>query len=358
MVGRLLKPRHGPIGVDIGSRSVKLLQLDAEHRSVIEAARWDLDGPSNGAPRPSAEQVVQAIQQAREGRRFRGRKAVFCLGAGDLFVQNIRLPQGSGEDLRKSVFAEAAGRLPFSSEEAEIRYLETGDVRQGDTLRREVILLACRRQMVERLLRIAEQTGLDPVAIDVEPMALLRCYARQFRRNEDQQSRMMFVNMGASTTKVVIAQGANPMFIKYLETGGRHLDEAVAKNLQMSLEDAAALRRHNGDRRADQRDPEVTRSLAQSIRPVLEKLVGELALCLRYYSVTFRGQPLSRVVLSGGEACEALTEYLGSQLGVPCEPGDPLRTCTGLPQSGRRGQWDIAAGLAMRAVSQSGRKSE
>ncbi len=348
MASRLLKPRVGPIGVDIGSRAVKLLQLDADHKTLLEAARWDLDDPASPGSHQRDEQIVQAIRQAREGRRFRGREAVFCLGARDLFVQNIRVPQGSGEDLRKTVYAEAAGRLPFSSEEAEIRYLETGDVRQGDTLRREVILLACRREMVERLLKIAERTGLQPAAIDVEPVALLRCYARQFRRNEDQQSRMMFVNVGASTTKVVIAQGSTPMFIKYLETGGRHLDEAVARHLEMPLEDAAALRRHNGDRRADQRDPEVTRSISQSVRPVLERLAGEVALCLRYYSVTFRGQPLSRVVLGGGEACESLSEYLGTQLGVPCELGDPLRTYASPPQAGRASQWDVAAGLALR----------
>jgi len=350
MAGKLLKSRVGPIGVDIGSRSVKLLQLDAEHNTVLEAARWDLEDEPNGSPDQRNEQIVQAIQQAREGRRFRGRQAVFCLGARDLFVQNIRVPQGSGEDLRKTVYAEAAGRLPFSSEEAEIRYLETGDVRQGDTLRREVILLACRREMVQRLLEIGERTGLRPAAIDVEPVALLRCYARQFRRNEDQQSRMMFVNVGASTTKVVIAQGSTPMFIKYLETGGRHLDEAVARHLEMAPEDAAALRRHNGDRRADQRDAEITRSIGQSVRPVLERLVGELALCLRYYSVTFRGRPLSRAVLGGGEACESLAEYLGAQLGLPCELGDPLRTYTSPQRCGRVGQWDVAAGLALRKV--------
>lgn len=351
MAGMLLKSRVGPIGVDIGSRSVKLLQFDADRSRLIEAARWDLESPLSGAPPKRDEQIVQALCQAREGRRFRGREAVFSLGARDLFVQNIRVPQAAGEDLRKTVYAEAAGRLPFRSEEAQIRYLETGDVRQGDTMRREVILLACRQETIERLLQLAERAGLRPAAIDVEPVALVRCYARQYRRTEDQQSRMMFVNLGASTTKVVIAQGPAPMFIKYLETGGRHFDEAVARYLEMPLEDAAALRRHNGDRRADQRDPEVTRSLGQAIRPVLERLAGEIALCLRYYSVTFRGQPLSRVVLSGGEASESLCEYLGAQLGVPCELGDPLRTYTTPQPGGRVGQWDVAAGLALRTTS-------
>src|SRR5690606_4689929 len=122
--------------------------------------------------------------------------------------------------------------LPFKSDEAEIRYIEAADVRQGDTFRREVILLACHRPALERMLGVAAAAGLRPVAIDVEPAALLRCYARQFRRDDDQQRRWMFVNLGAARTKVVIARGGEAMFVKYIDAGGRHLDEAVAKHLE------------------------------------------------------------------------------------------------------------------------------
>lgn len=351
MVGWLAKQRCSPIGVDIGSRSVKLLQFDADRCAVREAARWDLPLEESSDPRRRDEQIAEAIRRAREGRNFRGRNAVFCLGAGNLFVQNIRVAQATGDELKKIVHFEAVGRLPFASEEAELRYFEVADVRQGDTVRREVILLACQRLVLKRILSLAESTGLKPAAIDVEPAALLRCYCKQFRRDDDQQRRVMFVNVGASTTTVVIARGSDAMFIKYVDVGGRHLDEAVAGHLKMSLSDAAALRRHNGDRRTDQRDPEVTRSISESIRPVLDRLANELSLCLRYYSVTFRGQPLSQIVLGGGEATESLADWFAVRLDLACKVGDPLQTYEKASSSGRIGQWDVAAGLALRETS-------
>ena len=85
------------------------------------------------------------------------------------------------------------------------------------------------------------------------------------------------------------------------------------------------LRRHNGDRRVQERDPEIARSVTESIRPTIDKLCQELSLCLRYYSVTIRGQPLSQIVLGGGEATDALVEWLAARLEIPCEAGDPLR---------------------------------
>lgn len=161
----------------------------------------------------------------------------------------------------------------------------------------------------------------------------------------------MFVNVGASATAVVIARGSHAMFVKYVEVGGRQMDQALASHLKMRPSDATALRRHNGDRRADQRDPEVTRSIAESIRSVLDRLANELSMCIRYHSVTFRGQPLERVVLGGGEATEALVDWLAARLDVPCELGDPLRSYQKSNHSGRAGQWDVAAGLALREAN-------
>ena len=171
--------------------------------------------------------------------------------------------------------------------------------------------MACHRPVLQQFLAAIEAAGLKPIAVDVEPLALLRCYGWQFRRDEDRQQRAMFVHVGAGSTAVVIARGGEPLFIKYIELGGQHFDLAVAKHLKMELPAAASLRRHNGDRRADQQDPEITRSVQEGTRPVLEKLAGELSMCVRYHSVTFRGQPIVRVVVGGGEAAGVLAEELG-----------------------------------------------
>ncbi len=312
--------------------------------------RWDLPSEPALNHQRHDERIVEALRHCLEGRNFRGREAVFCLGASNLFIQNIRVAQSAGEELTRIVLFEAAGRLPYSSEEAEVRYLDVDTVCEGDALRREVILLASHKPMVERLLGVAEQAGLQPAAIDAEPLALLRSYCRQFRRDDDQQRRIMYVNVGASNTLVVIANGMDALFIKYLDIGGRHLDDAVSRHLKLSLADAMALRRHNGDRRAKERDAEVARGVNESTRPILERLAQELSLCRRYYSVTFRGQTLAQCVISGGEANEALVEWLGARLELPCEMGNPLRVFDkSLPQD-RLAQWDVAAGLALREV--------
>jgi type IV pilus assembly protein PilM len=388
MVRWIPKYAAGPIGVDISPRSVKVIQLNDRRTAVVDAVRWDVHAASEKesahAAGPTREktsdwdhhehaagqhkpqktpvdtdrtasatedrQIVAALRQALEGRRFCGRDAVLCLDTHDLMLANVRLAKQAGADMDRLVQQEAAARIPFAINEAEIRYLDGADVRQGDTMLREVTLLACHRPAIQRKIDLAEAAGLRPVAIDVAPTAVLRTYVSQYRRDEDRRRRAMFVHIGSSSTIVVIAQGADVLLARVLDVGGQHFDESVALHLDMSLADAISLRRYNGERRADQRDEDVAQSIADAARPVVERFLAELGKCVRYHSVTFRGQPLSGVVLSGGEANEALAEAIAARLDVKCEVGDPLRTLATTLPIWNRSQWDVAAGLALRTA--------
>ena len=158
------------------------------------------------------------------------------------------------------------------------------------------------------------------------------------------------IHIGHQRTAVVITQGDEMLFVKYIDIGGSHFDAAVARHLRMEPVEAESLRRHSGDRRAELQDPEVVRSVNEAIRSVVERLASELSMCVRYHSVTFRGQPLSRVVLGGGEATPQLAETLGKNLNLKCELSDPFRAFSLQRDVGRRGLWDVAAGLALREV--------
>lgn len=345
------KHKFGPIGIDIGSRSVKLVQFTADGTRLLDASRCDLPGYDDKVEEEQLDaQLVEALTRAREGRAFKNRDAVVCLSDRQLFLQNIRVPKAEQAELERTIQQEAAGRVPFPVADTEIRYVEAADIRQGDALMREVILMACHRPVLERLLSVIERAGLRPIAVDVEPAALIRTYSSQFRREQDRGTRVMYVHVGYGSTLVVIAQDDDLLFVKYVELGGKQFDESVARRLKMDIGESSALRRHNGDRRSDRQDPEITRSVADATRPAVERLAGELSMCVRYHSVTFRGRPLERVVLGGGEASELLLEALGRRVGLEGELSDPFRMYPRSGKTGRTGSWDVSAGLALRDV--------
>jgi type IV pilus assembly protein PilM len=352
MLNWLSHRRYSPIGVDIGSRSLKLVQLTGDRTKLVDAVRIELPPLAEQAtPEQQAARLTEALAKGLSGKAFRGRDAIVCLSDKQLFLQSVRVPKQTGEQLDRAVAQETAGRLPFGIDEAEIRYLEAADVRQGESTLREVIVFACQRSVLNQSLAAFEGAKLQPVAVDVEPAAIVRCYASQYRREEDRVARALVVHVGNTRTAATIAQGDELLFVKYIDIGGQHLDAAVARHLKMELAEAIALRRHSGDRRTEMQDPEVAKGIALATRPVLERLASELAMCVRYHSVTFRGQTLARLVLGGGEATPPLLESLGKQLDLKCELSDVFRSFPTAPNIGRKGQWDIAAGLAMKDLN-------
>ena len=337
--------RCGPIGLDIGARWLKLVQFSADQTRLIDAVRVEMPAHSN--QQAFSDTLAQAWKKARLGRDFRGNEAVVCISDPQLFLQNIRV-QRAGGDLERLVKQEAYSRIPFPAAEAEIRYLEAGDVRQASAVFREVIVLACHRPVIAELIVNLDKAGVHPLAVEVEPLALLRAGLAQLRRESDQNQRALFAHIGYSRTLIVVAQGDEPLMIKYLDLGGKDFDAAVAHQLEMELAGAATLRRNAGDRRQEQQDPEVNRTIAEALRPVIDKLQNEIMLCLRYHSVAFRGHPLTKIMLSGGEASTLVQTALNSKMDLKCELSEPFRAFSTAPNSSRRGQWDIAVGLALR----------
>jgi type IV pilus assembly protein PilM len=243
---------------------------------------------------------------------------------------------------------EAAGRVPYNVTEAEIRHFDTCQTDPSKAVNRDIIIMACHRPKLEKRLDIIERAGFSPLAVDVEPIAVLRSFTKQHRRESDKEERVLYVHIGNSNSMVVIAEGDHILFVKYIEIGGVDFDKAVSSHLNLSLKEATSIRRHHGDRRKKRRDSEVTKSLSESTRTVIEKLCSELSMCIRYHSVTFRGKPLVKIMLTGGEANEKIQQDLCQRLSLECELGDPIRNFENCPTSGRAGQWDVASGLALK----------
>jgi type IV pilus assembly protein PilM len=334
-----------PIGLDIGSRSLKLVQLCNEHRRVIESARWDWNGKENWFEGESTNDTfVAALRNALTGRNFQGRNVVASISGNHLFLQNIRVPNGNEAQLQAAVHQETASRLPFPIEESEIRFWDCADVRQGDISMREIIVFACHRPDIMCIAQSIVAAGLNPVVVDVEPAALIRSYAAQNRRDDERDLRVMLLHFGYGVTSVIIAENEDALFVKYLDVGGRQIDQAIAEQLQLNVVEANALRKRKQD------DPQIAKTLQDAGRPVLEKLISELSMCIRYHSVTFRGRPISKLIISGGEVSADVAQNLEQRLGLSTEVSNPFRRTEDAPVVDTPSQWEVAVGLARRQV--------
>lgn len=357
---RLTRSQVQPIGLDLGADAVKMIQLEVVDNtlSVVAAARQVMPEEARNQPELRLTLAMDAVRQLIRSGQFTGNSVVAALPREIVHVKNLRLPVMPAAELESAVNFEARNIFGFDTDKSSIRYLPTGEVRQGADTRLEVIALAAQQHEVDGFVEQLHRTGCRIESLDFEPSAVYRGIERFIRRREDENEVHVLVDIGMRQTQVLIGKGRDISFFKAIDVGSRQLQQDVARKLGITEVEARALRRRHIESaeqaaKSAERDP-VRQAVQDATRSTLEGLAREISLCLRYYSVTFRGQRPAKVRLIGGEAADPqLLAILGAALPIPVEAGRPLLSVntSSMKQADRIGcmsEWAVALGLALK----------
>lgn len=356
MAWKILKARTLPVGIDLGASSIKLAQLRTARGQLelLAAASLELPESAYADAAGRLDFLRQRLGPLLKSGGFQGRQCVLSLPANETFIQHLRLGKVALADLDKALRFELEGKLPFDAGDAVIRHVVAGETYGGEA-GLEVIVLAAPREAVERHLEMARQCKLEVLALNVEPCAIMQCFARLFRRAEDARRVTLFLKLGQLATQVVIAHGSRLAFARNLMVAGEQMDEAAAAALKAPVEQIRAARRAL----AQVEQPNAAaEQMCQAMGEVLDALAGEVTKCLQYYESVFASSPVERVVFLGGLAMDRrLCQRLAQRMNLPAQIGDPLMRVARSPGpatavvDGRQAQpaWAVAVGLGLGA---------
>jgi type IV pilus assembly protein PilM len=367
-----------PIGLDIGQNSIKMLQLQAHGKqlSVIAAEKTRVDPDLNGDIQKKRKFIISAIRRMIEKGNFNGRNVISCLPNEGLKITSLRLTEVQNDEIEQVLRKEVAQRFGLDPDKDAVKYVVAGNVHQGDEIKNELILFAADNEIIKNHIEMLEEAGLRPVSIDTIPCALFRSFERSLRRQEDRERTVVFIDVGNQVTTVVFGRGGEISFVKQISIGGQKFNEEVAAKLGINISEAEMLRKalqmekslsrprpSLEEQELTESEPKLDASTRQTIvdavGAVAEELTREISLCLRYYTVTFRGKRVERAVFTGGGAYEyILLDILRRQLAVEIEVAQPLRGFDLSSErrnlnfdSDRRGllsEWTVAVGLSLK----------
>jgi len=368
-----------PIGIDFGSDSVKLLQMTTdEPQRLLGAAQVDLPSDVRRDAGAYASYLGPALREAVRDARFKGRRAVASISAAHTYIQHLRIARCDDALLEQQIQAELRGKLPIDPAAMIIRHVTVGEVFADNANKQEVITMAVPRQWVMQIVQIAKAAGLDIVGMHVEPLAIIQAFAHLFRRATDAERTTLFLDIGASTTKALIAHGKQLVFAKNIHVGGNNFSHDAQEPAASTEPPTPAPAETpspgelqlpaDSDRRRVVSEqplgPAIATAVDNAPDPAVSEpddarqaLIDELQLCLGYHKAMHADRSIDKIVFLGG-TCRAveLPQAVARALRLPAQLGDPLARLTRTPDAAapvnvdlRQGQpgWAVPAGLCL-----------
>ena len=310
------------VGLDIGSSSIKAVALGPRRalgpRPVLGHHLMEL-GQGGEVHLP------QAIQRAIGALRVPTNAVTISVSGQWVIMRVIEMPVMKPGELALALPIEAQRYVPFRIEEVIVDGTILGP---GEANKMWVVLVASKRDLVERRIGWARQAGLEPVAVDVDALAVANALGAGMADGSTATQAIM--NVGTQWTNLAVVKGGVPYLIRDIPWGAEKLSRRVAE--QTGLEDravAALLKQADA----------VPAPVQEALAIMCESLTTELQLSFDFFENHF-GPPPQQLAVTGGLAQSAgFLEGLRRHLPLPALPWSP---------PGLSGQFSVAYGLALR----------
>jgi type IV pilus assembly protein PilM len=297
------------IGLDVGTRAVKAVELTWNGSNVvITGFGWaELSGP---------DAVAETVQRLLQENEFHTRHVVTAVSGKSVIVRYLTMYRMSPDELRNAIRYEADKYIPFDVDEVvlDCQPFEAPGLGEVGANEMRVLLVACKRALIDEQVRVLAGAGLVPSIVDVDVFAIGNAFETAVRETGEGQKVRALVDVGASKTSVNVIRGGASLFTREIHAGGDAFTAAVANRLGVKEAEAEALKRRPGDQ---------LERVRAAVTSAVDDLATEVRLSFEYFENQFdRG--VDEVLLSGGGSRLAgLADDLGRIADRPTAVWDP-----------------------------------
>ncbi|HEX5146510.1 MAG TPA: type IV pilus assembly protein PilM [Conexibacter sp.] len=344
------------VGLDIEPGHVVAVRLgtdDAGRVAVAQAAGAPL-GP--GVLRDGEVVDVDALADAlRELFRQHklGKRVRIGVANQRIVVRTVDLPPVEDpKEIAAAVRFHAQDHIPMPLEQAVLEHQSLGLVDTADGQRTRVVLVAARRDMIERLHNAVRQAGLRPAGIDLAAFAMIRALhgVDGGAGDGEGEGATLYVSV-SGVTNLALAVGTTCVFTRVVPGGLEAVAAQLAERRGLTLEHARQWLVHVGLTDATDAidgDPEIVTEARNVLEEGVRRIADEVRNSLDYHRTQVGALAAERAVLTGpAVTVPGFAEHLSAAIGLPVAPGIVGEAKAGAHGGLERGRLAVAAGLAL-----------
>ncbi len=343
------------IGVDIGSSSLKVVQLRREGGAAVLETYGELAlGPYAGVEvgqatnLPAAKIAETLIDLMREA-KVTTKDAGISIPFSRSLLTLVELPRRESETEQKTVIElEARKYIPVPVSEVQLDWFIIPEpLSEGaePPSKVQVLLVAVHNDALTLLEGVIRESALEAAFYEIEIFSTIRSVV------DEPVKPVLVLDIGASATKVYVVEHGVVALSHNIPSGGQDVTRTIATSSGISVGNAETLKKEHGFEKGsgsyDQR----------SIELVFSRIFDEAKRALNQYE-TAKGKKVACLVLTGGGGVtKELAAYAKTIFSVEVRIADPFAK-TQAPAFMRPvleaigPEFAVAVGLALRKLDE------
>ena len=351
------------VGLDIGSHSIKLVEIDDSKKGMILKNFGIVHLPRDTVVEGSIKEMevaANAIKNLYKNLNVKNKNVATSISGFSVIVKKISIARRDEAALDSSIQEEAEQYIPFDISDVNLDYEILMDSEENlleeeaentsgrDSELMDVMLVAAKKDIIEEYESLIHLAGLNPVVMDVDAFALQNAFEVS---SGEITGCYAIINIGAEELGINAIKDGVSMFTRDSSYGGTQITEAIAAQFDVSHEEAEKIKLGGSEL-------EDKTILEEIFTSMVAGWVQETSRALDFLSTTYPDEKIEKIFVSGG-ACKIpdFIKYLEMETGIPVEEMNPF---AGLqinekifdpkylsdiaPQAG------VAVGLALRSV--------
>lgn len=325
------------LGLDIGSYAVKAVELAIE-KDAVKLAGFAV---AEIGEKDTDERIKAAVQEAVSKTGGKTKDAAIALSGPGVIVRYIELPLMTEGELKNAIVFEAEKYIPFKIDDIILDHQIL--IPQKPDKKMLVLLVAAKKDLINRRIEFVRELGLNPVLIDVTPLALVNAFFAGGGAQADKIAAL--ISIGHRFTDINIVSGEMLMFTRSINVGGWDLARMVAEG--SGADPASAMKSIREDKGGGE-------ALDSSIRRGIENIIEEIRLSFSYFENQFDTN-IGSIYCTGGCARLApLAQMIKEGIGIEpllWDPAKSLQIEGGVSREelgAAKGLLGVSIGLAMR----------
>jgi type IV pilus assembly protein PilM len=313
--------KRDTVGIDIGSSSVKLVELKETKRGYqlknFGVAPLPSEAIVDGVIMDTSA-IADAIRSLITNLKVKVKDVVTSVSGHSVIIKKINLPIMTDDELAESIQWEAEQFIPFDINDVNIDFQIMSGSASEEQGQMEVLLVAVKKDMINDYVTLLNQVNLNPVVVDVDSFAIENMFEVNYQIEEGEV--IALVNIGASIMNINILKGGIPAFTRDISMGGNQFTEEIQKHFSVSYEDAEMLKL-GGDL------PGINKEEVDNIiKTTSDAVASEIQRSLNFFAATSATDQISRVFLCGGcSKVKGFLEILEDKVGLSVEYLNPFQ---------------------------------